>query len=376
MSDLRYILLSVALMAVALGCEPESTPEGSGSQTEVSVTVAGEDTKSVLSEPDVSGTIKDIQVFVFDGNRLDGWRKLSEQVNTTTVLITPGKRIVWVVLNVDEDIHAKFSTEDHEMTFADFQSYMVPLQENESDAVVMAGSVEEELTAGKDVTVKVRRCVARVCLDTISASFRRDKEGAVVTVKGIYLINLVGEYSFATLRVPDLWYNQLGNHNPALGDIVFDSFPGEEVVVMNNIYARGASIIKEDEAYVDADGGDYTLAEDVSLSGDMAVHGNWVYYVFPNDYDELYSDEWAPRRTMLVLEASVLCPDGETRTGYYPVALPMLERNKTYIIEDMKLLHYPVEKPYQQMAISDVFFDVTVLDWEDEYLGEEGEVIL
>lgn len=350
---------------------------GGGSvRSEVTVSVVGEATKSVMSFPDISGGIRDIQVFVFDGNRLDGWRKLSEDVSSTTVLISPGKRTIWVVLNVDEDIHARYSSEEHEMTYSDFMTYMVDLGENEPDALVMTGSTEAELSAGKEVTVSVKRCVSRICLDTVSASFRRDKEGAVVTLKGIYVINLVGEYSFATLRVPDVWYNMLGNFNPELGDIVCDMFNDEDVVVMNNVYARGVNIIREDEAYVDADGGDYTLAEGVSLSGDMSVHGNWVYYVFPNDYDELYSDEWSPRRSMLVLEASVLCPDGTVRTGYYPVSLPIIERNKTYVIEDMKLLHYPVEKPYQQMKITDVVFDIRVGDWDDEFLGEEGKVIL
>ena len=60
-----------------------------------------------------------------------------------------------------------------------------------------------------------------------------------------------------------------------------------------------------------------------------------VFYPYPNPTkDDTYEATWAPRHTLLVVEVTF-----EGKKGYYPVVLPVLERNKTYVIDELVLRH-------------------------------------
>ena len=62
---------------------------------------------------------------------------------------------------------------------------------------------------------------------------------------------------------------------------------------------------------------------------------------------------------MLVIEVTF-----QGKKGYYPVPLPILERNKTYNIEEVVLRHLPSDKPYKPLETGDASVQITVNEWE------------
>ena len=62
---------------------------------------------------------------------------------------------------------------------------------------------------------------------------------------------------------------------------------------------------------------------------------------------------------MLVVEVTF-----QGKKGYYPVELPVLERNKTYVIDELVVKHRPGDKPYKPLETGDATVQITVNDWE------------
>ena len=54
----------------------------------------------------------------------------------------------------------------------------------------------------------------------------------------------------------------------------------------------------------------------------------------------------------------------QEKKGYYPIVLPLLERNKTYIIDEMIIRHLPSDKPYKPLETGDASVQITVNEWE------------
>jgi hypothetical protein len=62
---------------------------------------------------------------------------------------------------------------------------------------------------------------------------------------------------------------------------------------------------------------------------------------------------------MLVVDVTL---DGER--GYYPIELPVLERNKTYSIEEIVLTRRPGDVPYKPIETGEATAQITVAEWE------------
>ena len=62
---------------------------------------------------------------------------------------------------------------------------------------------------------------------------------------------------------------------------------------------------------------------------------------------------------MLVVEVTL-----QGKKGYYPLELPVLERNKTYIINELILKHRPGDVPYKPIETGDAAVNLSVRDWE------------
>ena len=62
---------------------------------------------------------------------------------------------------------------------------------------------------------------------------------------------------------------------------------------------------------------------------------------------------------MLVVEVTF-----QGKKGYYPIELPVLERNKTYVIDELVVKHRPGEEPYKPLETGDATVQITVNDWE------------
>ncbi len=97
-----------------------------------------------------------------------------------------------------------------------------------------------------------------------------------------------------------------------------------------------------------------------TVSNKKAYEKEHVFYPYPNPTDQdTYDAAWAPRHTILVVEVTF-----QNKKGYYPVVLPILERNKTYVIDEMILRHLPNDEPYKPLETGDASVQITIHEWE------------
>ena len=85
-----------------------------------------------------------------------------------------------------------------------------------------------------------------------------------------------------------------------------------------------------------------------------------VFYPYPNPTDkDTYDATWQPRHSILVVEVTF-----QGKKGYYPIVLPVLERNKTYVIDELVIRHRPGDVPYKPLETGDATVQITVNEWE------------
>ena len=124
--------------------------------------------------------------------------------------------------------------------------------------------------------------------------------------------------------------------------------------------------------------GIYEIAEGVTLEKDNSYRVSHVFYPYPNaigsdgaNYNSPNWDVWSPRGSMLVIDATMISDrdddgDGELdeTSGYYPIVLPAIERNKTYSIQEVKITRLPGDKPYKPIETGESKVVINVEDWE------------
>ncbi len=200
-----------------------------------------------------------------------------------------------------------FEPSDYE-TLSQLEQSLVSLEQNTTSSFVMFGRQSLSLSGGDNGTksITVSRLVSKVGVRSILVDDSGELAGHQVLLKSMYLTN-VSRYShlgadMETNALPsfrDGWYNTLG------------------------LYTGELSVAGLDALLVDK-GIDLTVS---AVLPHMTEH---YFYPFPNRTpSEADSNvaSWSRRCTRLVVEASV---DGITY--YYPVTLPSMQRNHTYII--------------------------------------------
>ena len=134
---------------------------------------------------------------------------------------------------------------------------------------------------------------------------------------------MAGDNTYAADGTPSIWVNQLEHKDNGYDALLFDKVSAK-------------------------------------VSNGNAYENEHVFYPYPNPVDnKLFDATWAPRNTILVVEVTF-----QNKKGYYPVVLPALERNKTYVIDEMVLRHLPGDKPYKPLETGDAFAQITVNEWE------------
>ncbi len=317
----RFLFIA-ALAAMALcACQREKA-DTDGKPVEVNVTIQG-----TVGSHDASGLtratsvtyeneskVENLQVYVFNDGRLEDYRDAGEAM-TAQLTATSGPRTVWALVNAPslKDV----STE------SELKAKVSQLSENRTDGFVMSGSTTQDLKDGGTVPVTVKRLVSRVSVKKISTDFQYALAQESLTVDAIYLINVAGDSNYAADGTPATWVNQLGHK-----DNGFDTF----------LYDKVGTSVQNSKAY----------------------EKEHVFYPYPNPTEkDTYEATWTPRHTMLVVEVTF-----ESKKGYYPVVLPVLERNKTYVIDEMVIRHRPGDVPYQPIETGDATVQITVNDWE------------
>ncbi|MBR1609360.1 MAG: hypothetical protein IJ678_07065, partial [Kiritimatiellae bacterium] len=91
--------------------------------------------------------------------------------------------------------------------------------------------------------------------------------------------------------------------------------------------------------------------------------------------DAIFDETWSERGTIRVIEATMFDADGDPievdhdnhpgqTTGYYPIALPAMERNKTYTIDEVRITRLPGTDPYKPIETGESQVTITVHEWE------------
>ena len=374
----KALLFSAAFAAMVLvSCNRVDQPSDrvAGDSLPVKVTVSIK-SPSELPETRVTGVtyadeskVNSLQVFVFHDDEREAYRNVSNSLQAL-VPATSGERTVWAIVNAPDLSEI--------MSLSALRAAATQLVDNSRDNFVMTGSVTQELVDGGNVPVTVKRIVSRVSLNKISTSLKDYRAEYSVKVSKIYMINVAADNKYDVGGAPSAWINRLGWDSEAgeKADALLYEALGEEgagVIVKNNQYTKEGEPVDEDHAYNEST---HKLADGVTVAVDNSHTKEYVFYPYPNIYPvsgtpDTYADEWNPRGSLLVLEVTmyvgngdaIALPNGAT-TGYYPIIMPALERNKTYIVEEIRITRLPGESPYKPIETGEAKVTIIVDEWE------------
>lgn len=334
----KILLLSAAAAALALvSCNKETVSDGPGEGKPVEITV------SIQSAPGTRATgvtytdeakVSSLQIFVFNGEDREAYRSVTGALQAL-VPATSGERSVWAIVNAPDLSSVS--------TLSGLKGEVTLLSANSKDNFIMTGNVTQELADGGNVAITVKRIVARVSIGKISTDLKEYRENYSVDVKGIYLINVAAENKYEVGGEAASWVNKLGHADSDYDPLLYD------------------------------------VLQNVNVSNGKPYETEHVFYPYPNIHGTneqgvtpVYDAQWSPRGSILVIEATMLDADGRAislnsngqTVGYYPIALPVIERNKTYVIEEVKITRLPGEVPYKPIETGETQVVITVSEWE------------
>ena len=343
---MRFVAFScaaVAAMCFASCNKNEQAPVIPDRPVKITVSVSGprySETKATSVTYSNESKVNNVQIYVFNNGDLENYISVDNQ-KTVEISATSGERTIWALVNAPQ--FSNISTVDQ------LKARTSDLADNAVNGFVMAGSATQVLADGTDVPVTVRRIVSRIAVQKITPQFTFSRESYVMEIQGIYLINVVGNATYdGEFIASGVWYNKLGHVIP-----------------------EGSSVGECDDLLFDS-----PLA---TIQNGHPYEVEHVFYPYPNPTatSGSYPSSWSARRSMLVVEVKILTSGGSgtlpvNAIGYYPVELPVLERNKSYIIEEIILTKNPGSTPYVPLDDDAVTATISVADWAGpENLGTQ-----
>lgn len=322
----KQLLIIAALAMITCACDKENQckPCREGKPVEVTVQINGSSmTKATGNTYANESKVNSLQVLAFDANgEIEAYRSVDNEMSLT-LTATSGEKTVWAVVNAP--------SLENVTTLDALNGTLSGLEDNALDSFVMTGSVKEELTDGAILAITVKRIVARVSVAKISTAFPDTPtyEGKTLKVTGIYMLNVAGAVNYALTGEPSVWYNKL-NHEDEVADVfLFDAL-------------------------------------DQTIGNNAPYEVEHAYYPYPNsvetsvkDIDDENRGTWNERKSILCIEVEF---DGVP--GYYPIELPVIERNKTYIVDEVVITRSPTDKPYDPIDTGIATVSITVEEWE------------
>ena len=308
MNNYSRILTLPAMLLLAFGCAEMPQAE--------SASPLDDDARAVISTK-VSGaneaSVSDLQVFVFDS---EGNFEIKGSGNGQSIEMgcTKGRKTIWALAGAPE-LHPSNEVE--------LLNTVTRLEDNDLNSFVMSGSRSLEVGGTTDVELAVKRYVAKVSLGRIINSLSGAYASKELIIKDVYLLNVAANTTLG-LSSPTQWYNKMGKENT----------PADHLIAQGDISASVAP------------GGSCNL--------------DCVFYPYPNPTEgNANGGTWSERHTKLVVEASI----GGV-TCYYPVVLPVLQRNRTYTISDLTITMFGSDNPDIPIDKGTVEFSILVEDWE------------
>lgn len=333
-----------AFLMFSCNKEVPAGPVTEGRPVKITVSIGGEFVQTKATSATFSNEneekVNNVQVYIFNNGDLENYVSVNNSKNVE-ISATSGERTIWALVNAPEITDVT--------TVNQLIRKTSDLADNAVNGLVMSGSQTQELVDGANVPVTVKRMVSRVSVLKITPEFTYSREGYVMEIQGIYLINVVGDCYYDGTPVSNgVWYNKLGHVIP-----------------------DGATEGECDAVLYDA--------VSATIQNGSPYQIEHVFYPYPNATvsSGSYASTWNPRRTMLVVQVRVVTA-GASGTlpagtiGYYPVELPQLERNKSYIIENIHLTKNPGENPYRPLDDDAVSATIIVDGWVGPVnLGEQ-----
>ena len=322
----RQLLIIAVMSLMVCACQKDNQCRTckEAKPVEVTVNINGTSmTKSTGNTYANESKVNNLQILAFnDEGVLENYRSVDNEMSVT-LLASSGEKTVWAIVNAP--------SLENVASLDELGGTLTSLSDNGLDNFVMTGSVTEELTDGAVIAITVRRLVARVSVAKITAAFADTPAfaGKTLKVTGIYMLNVAGSVNYALDGEPALWYNQLYHEDEVADVFLYDAL-------------------------------------DQTIENNSSYEVEHAYYPYPNNVDTSVKalDEegrgtWSPRRSILCIQVEF---DGAP--GYYPVELPVIERNKTYVIEEVVLTRAPGDKPYDPIDTGAATVSITISDWE------------
>ena len=324
------LLPGLLLLAGCRGTEPER-PE----RVDVTFSILGADTRTTATEGE--GTVERWTLLLYRDGRL---ADLGTSTAGTTIVRTlaAGTYTAFAVVNPPESFRPEAYT-----VFTDLSDAESDLRDNRPGRFVMTGSraVTVPVPDGGPQTIGVDRLVVKAGVRKVSIAFTDPVLASrTFRLKAVYLTNCYGKNRLGSDWGADgmaadasRWYNRMGFHSD--------------------------------------EGVDGLLADrdiDTDITPDRSYGQAHYFYCYPNRADgDSRSGDWSVRHTRLVLEAEI----GD-RTYYYPVTLPAMQRNKTYLIEEAVIRKLGSNDPERDEPGSiDVRFSTSTGEWDPVYTVQE-----
>ena len=281
-------------------------------------------TKSTTITPASEVIVNNLQVFVFRGDALDAYGKVTGE-DEITLSCTGGERQVYALVNCP-DLSA-ISTKTALLAASS------QLSGNGPTSFQMIGHQDEvDLPDDSPVTIDVHRLAARVVIKKISRDFTVSALAAKsLTIDQIFITNVAGDINYGETASPSVWYNKMAYSN--------------------------------EQALFTYDAPASSLANAASYS---TAHS---FYAYPNPtVGDAEAGSWSARHTRLVVKTTL-----GTDVYYYPITLPVLQANKSYEIEELILTRPGSDNPDKPVSFQDCTFQLNVVDWTTVPVTDAGE---
>lgn len=320
----RKIFVAASVLAAVISCESneESQPVTTDAEKAMlEVIMVSEGTKVTGEGGAEEKAVSDYQVLVYDmsSRSLEAYEKPDPDAVDVQFECRLGEKEIVVLANAP-DMSDMVSYD----AFLMKKSY---LADNSEGYLVMEGHASMDLSvSGGSVTVDLRRMVSKVILDGITVDFEHDEyDDLDFILKRIYMTNVAGDMTYSAVTAdPSQWYNKIVQTSS-------EDVDGMILETLNDVNLKG--------------GADYT-----------SMHH---FYCYPNPYEnDDFSLQWSPRPTRLVVEAEL---GGEIL--YYPVSLPVLERNNRYHV-NLHIVRPGAKSPEQDMDRQAATFTINIVGWQ------------
>lgn len=292
-------------------------------------------------------------LYIFDSSQNYVVSAASSEDGGIVKYLDPGTYTVCAIVNypvsgpaaIDPSVQGGISV------MGDLDGVIPRLEDMSGSSFMMYGSDTMTITAGgeSEAVIDVRRLVSKVGVKKISLDWtNKGHASEAFTLKHLYLTNVFGVQSLRSdipyggmSSVKSDWFNAMSYHGTG-----------------SRTMTSSVESMTSDRSinHVIADGGSYTTEH--------------YFYALPNacpSGSDSRSSVWGIRSTRLVLEAE--CGG---LTYYYSIALPPMERNKTYFIDELVIRSLGSLDPEQVVENSmSVSFGFTT-SWDDIYVVENS----